>query len=166
MPPEVPPEMNVESEINLQSIAGDLAQIVEAVFENMLGLEVARGGEPWFPGEDRLRATVLLTGAWKGAVAVECSRRQACQFAAGYLSIEPPAINPAGGVDEVVRDALGELANMIGGNWKCILMPGIYISMPEVVEGSGAAWGSEVRESLAFECREGTFWVTVLADGR
>lgn len=163
MPPEmnVESKVNLESEINLEGIVGDLAQIVEPVFENMLGLEVTRGGEPWFPAEDRLRATLRLTGGWNGAVTVECSRRQACQFTGAYLSIEPPGIDPGGSVDEVVRDTLGELVNMIGGNWKCILTPGIHISMPEVAEGTG-----EAGEWIPFQCREGTFWVKVLADGR
>ena len=68
-------------------------------------------------------------------------------------------------VDDVVRDVLGELANMIGGNLKCVLTRGIRLGMPSVVDGSDyslrVCW-AEVRERLAFGCSEGPFWVTVL----
>jgi hypothetical protein len=61
---------------------------------------------------------------------------------------------------------LGELANMIGGNLKCVLTRGIRLSMPSVVDGSDYSLrvcGAEIRERLAFGCAEGPFWVTVLA---
>ncbi len=66
----------------------------------------------------------------------------------------------------MVRDVLGELANMIGGNMKCVLTSGIRLSMPSVVDGGDYSLricGAEVRERIAFQCAEGTFWVTVLA---
>jgi chemotaxis protein CheX len=75
--------------------------------------------------------------------------------------LEPPAA-----LDDVVRDMLGELANMIGGNLKSVLAPGIRLSMPSVVEGSDYSLrvcGAQVRERLAFQCAEGPFWVTILA---
>jgi CheY-specific phosphatase CheX len=65
-----------------------------------------------------------------------------------------------------VRDVLGELVNMIGGNMKCVLTRGIQLSMPSVVDGSDYSLricGAAVRERLAFRCAEGAFWVTVLA---
>jgi CheY-specific phosphatase CheX len=68
-------------------------------------------------------------------------------------------------VDDVVRDVLGELANMIGGNLKCVLTPGIRLSMPSIVDGSDYSLrvcGAEVPERLAFQCAEGPFWITAL----
>jgi len=35
-----------------------------------------------------------------------------------------------------VRDALGELANMLAGNLKSVLPSGVVLSMPSVIEGS------------------------------
>ncbi len=151
--------MPTESSVEIQP--SELAQIVESVFGTMLGLEAAESGTPWFPGVDRLTSAVHLAGDWNGAVLVECSRSQACRFAGRFLSMDPP-----GAVDDVVRDVLGELANMIGGNLKCVLTRGIRLSMPSVVDGSDYSLrvcGAEVRERLAFECAEGPFWVTVLA---
>ena len=64
-----------------------------------------------------------------------------------------------------MRDVLGELANMIGGNLKCVLAREVQLSMPSVVDGSDYSLrvcGAEVRLRLAFQCAEGIFWITVL----
>ena len=150
--------MTAESSVQIQP--GDVAQIVKSVFETMLNLETGENGEPWSPGEDRVSAMVHLAGDWNGAVLIECSRGQACKFAGRFLSTEPPAT-----FDDDVRDVLGELANMIGGNLKSMLTRGIRLSMPWVVDGSSSAvrfCGSALSERLAFDCEDGTFWTTVV----
>ena len=139
----------------------EVAQIVESVFGTMLNLEAGVGETPWYPGVNRLTAAVHMAGDWSGAILLECDRRQACQFAGRFLSMDPPD-----SVDDVVRDVLGELVNMIGGNMKCVLTRGIRLSMPSVVDGSDyclRVCGAKVRERLACQCSEGPFWVTVLA---
>jgi len=138
-----------------------LTQIVKSVFVTMMGLDVSPSETTWKPIGDRLTSFVQLTGDWNGAVVMECSRKQACQFAGRILSMDPPE-----SVDDDVRDVLGELANMIGGNLKSNFTPLVRLSMPSVMDGSDydlRICGSEVRERSAFECSEGIFWVTVLA---
>jgi chemotaxis protein CheX len=145
----------------VEILPSELAQIVESVFETMIGRQARQCESSWFRSDDRLTAAVHLAGDWNGAVLLECGRQEACRFASRFLSMDPP---PA--VDDVVRDILGELANMIGGNLKCVLTPGIRLSMPSVVDGgdySVRICGAEVRERLAFRCEDGLFWVTVLA---
>jgi chemotaxis protein CheX len=146
-------------ELKIEVRPSELAQIVDSVFRAMLNLEVGVGGTPWFPGENRLTSAVHMTGEWNGVVLVECDRAQACRFAGRYLSIDPPET-----VDDVVRDVLGELANMIGGNLKCVMHPGIRLSMPSVVDGSDClrVCGAEILERLGFHSVEGLFWITVL----
>jgi chemotaxis protein CheX len=137
-----------------------LAQIVESVFLTMMNIEVSTGDAPWNHGADRLTSFVHLTGDWNGAVLLECSPLQACQFAGRMLSMDPPGI-----VDDDVRDVLGELANMIGGNMKCGMAAGVRLSMPTVMEGHDydlRVCGSQVLERLGFQCAEGHFWVTIL----
>ena len=149
------------TELSVEILPGELAQIVKSVFATMVSLEVGECGTPWFPSGDRLTASVHMAGDWNGAILLECDRRQACQFAGRFLSMDPPD-----SVDDVVRDVLGELVNMIGGNMKCVLTRGIQLSMPSVVDGSDYSLricGAAVRERLAFRCAEGAFWVTVLA---
>jgi chemotaxis protein CheX len=148
------------TELTPETLTGALAQIVKSVFETMTSLEVTDCETPWFPGRDRLTSALHLSGEWNGAVLLECDRRQACAFAGRFLSIDPPET-----VDDVVRDVLGELANMIGGNLKCVLTPGIRLSMPSIVDGSDytvRVCGAEVRERLPFQCELGPFWITLL----
>ncbi len=138
----------------------ELAQIVESVFTTSLQMEVSQGGVPWFPSDDRLVAAVSLSRGWNGAVALECDRKQACVFAGRLLSIDAPLT-----LDDLVRDALSEIANMIGGNMKCVLASGILLSTPVVLEGSNyrdIPGGTVVQERLTFLSDEGSFWVTVL----
>jgi chemotaxis protein CheX len=154
---------NMPTELNVEISPCELAQVVGSVFETMMGLVANECGSHWFDGEHRLTAAVHLAGDWNGAILVECNRAQACQFASRFLSMDPPEI-----VDDVVRDVLGELANMIGGNLKCIITQGIRLSMPTVVDGSDYALrfcGAEIHKRLTFECAEGQFWVTILGLG-
>lgn len=143
---------------------GELAQIVEEVFRTMVCLEVSESSQSWIPGGDRLTATIHLAGDWKGALALECDRKQACAFAARFLSVDSPET-----VDDVVRDVLGELANMIGGNLKCVLAGGLRLSMPSVVDGVDhnlRVCRAGTRERLVFQSLEGIFSVAVLREER
>jgi chemotaxis protein CheX len=138
-----------------------LVQIVESVFTTMMDLEVSPSEAPWVSTGDRLTSFVHLTGDWNGAVLFECNPRQACQFAGRILSMDAPDA-----VDDDVRDVLGELANMIGGNMKSGMATGVRLSMPTVMEGRDydmRICGSAVLEKVAFLCAEGHFLVTVLA---
>jgi chemotaxis protein CheX len=146
----------MQSEISVEM----LAQIVESVFMTMMSLDVSPSDASWNPAGDRLTSFVHLTGDWNGAVLLDCNPRQACQFAGRILSMDPPDM-----VDDDVRDVLGELANMIGGNMKCSMPTGVRLSMPTVMEGRDydlRICGSQILERVAFQCAEGHFWVTVL----
>lgn len=150
----------MSSQMSIGIEASELSQIVASVFETMMGLEVWCDEADWTPGTDRMTATVHLTGDWNGALLVECDQRQACILAGRFLSMEVPET-----VDDVVRDVLGEIANMVGGNLKCIMTSGIRLSMPTVVDGSSYAMricGSDVCERLSFACEAGRFWITAL----
>jgi chemotaxis protein CheX len=140
-------------------VAGELAQIVESVFGSMLNLEARESGSPWATQSPRVRAMVRLTSGWNGAVLMECDATQACRFAARFLSMEAPD-----SVDDLVRDVLGELANMIGGNLKCILQGGMRLSLPSVVEmeGDGPNAG-RVDHRLSFQTEDGPFGVIVIS---
>jgi CheY-specific phosphatase CheX len=126
----------------------------------MLGLEVSPSEIPRRPTGDLLTSYVRLTGDWNGAILLECTRQQACRFAGMILSTKPPDT-----VDDDVRDVLGELANVIGGNMKCVMATAARLSMPAVIEGGDddlRVFGSKARERLTFESTEGNFWVTIL----
>jgi chemotaxis protein CheX len=154
--------MLTESKIEIQM--GELAQIVKYVFQTMLCLEASESDQPLIPDANRLTATIYLAGDWKGALALECGRNEACAFAARFVSMDAPEI-----VDDVVRDVLGELLNMIGGNLKCVLAGGLKLSMPSVVDGADQSLRvcrAGVRERVVFKCIEGVFSIAVLREQR
>jgi chemotaxis protein CheX len=137
-----------------------MSQIVESVFITMLNLEVVPHEIPWSPSHDQLTSVIHLSGARNGTLLFECNRWEACRFAGRFLSMAPPDT-----VTDDVRDVVGELANMIGGNIKCAVASGLKLSMPAVADGSNYGvriWGCEFHR-LGFECEEGPFWVTLVA---
>ncbi len=150
------------SAMNVCIEVSDLVQIVQSVFSTMIGLEIAPCSDPWSPDGNRLTAAVHLSGDWNGVVLLECERRQACAFAARFLSIETPDT-----VDDTVRDVLGEVANMIGGNLKCVVTRGISLSMPSVVDGGDYRMRfcrAELLLQCAFDSADGVFWVIILTE--
>jgi len=150
------------SALNVCIGASDLAEIVQSVFATMVNLEIDPSSEPWSPDGNRLTSAVHLSGDWNGVVLLECDRRQACAFAAHFLSIDVPQA-----VDDTVRDVLGELANMIGGNLKCVVGHGMTLSMPSVVEGGDYRMTfcrAELMVQCAFDSADGTFWVSILSE--
>lgn len=147
--------------LSVELSRSELIQVVESVFVSMLALESGECDEPWSSGGEQLTAAVHLAGEWNGSVLLECDRIQACRFSGRFLSMAPPQT-----VDDVVRDLLGEITNMIGGNLKCVLARGIQLSMPSVVDGGDYCLyvcGAEVRERIVFRCADGLFRITILA---
>ena len=141
--------------------AEDIEQIAASVFSTMLGLEFQTRvpTNPYPASPQILTASVQLDGQWRGAVVLHCLEAQAREFAARFLGMPPPE-----SVDDDVRDVLGELANMIAGNLKCTLRPGIHLSIPEVVDGPvRSLWESgTVICELGFNTEGGPFWLCAL----
>jgi chemotaxis protein CheX len=122
----------------------DLRMIAEQVWSSYLDLD---GASPLLPipaqrQGDEVSASVSVTGAWLGHVVVRCTDTASRNAAAALLGL---------GFDEVttddVTDALGELANIIGGNIKSLLPEPSALSLPRVLlDGTGAEhWPSVTR---------------------
>ena len=147
----------METTVSVDMLEG----IVKSVFITMMGLDVSNSEAPFHSHGERVTSFVHLTGGWSGAVVFECTKQQACTFAGRILCMDPPE-----SVDDDVRDVIGELANMIGGNMKSGMAPGVRLSMPTVMEGTDydvRVCGSQLLERLGFECEDGNFWVAVFA---
>ena len=102
------------------------------VFEIMLSstLEPAAGSEP--TGHTEVTAMVGLAGSLCGLLTLSCSARAAKQIAARMLGVD--AENPG----EQVWDAIGELCNMVAGNFKNKLSGPdgrCMLSVPTVISG-------------------------------
>jgi chemotaxis protein CheX len=78
------------------------------------------------------------------------------------LGEEPAEIN------DDVRDVLGELANIVGGNLKSLFSPGVGLSLPFVAEGKDYALhlcDSHNGTTVSFTCEVGTFHVSLVRIG-
>src|SRR5579871_858477 len=128
------------TDLQLSISQGDLAQIVNEIFNSMLNLEVL-----WDPAVSLweaggLTAAIEISGCWNGTMILACEEAAARRFAGRYL-----AIDPRSAADDLVADVLGELANMIVGNLKSALGQGLRISTPRVATGEFFAPAVDLR---------------------
>lgn len=109
--------------------------------------------------EDSITGVIGLAGTHKGVLAIHIPHRVAFAITGNFLGIEIAEIN------EDVEDAIGEVANMLGGNVKSILSENgrdIDLSLPSTVSGKEygfqAIKGSE-KTIIPFETADGCFLV-------
>ncbi len=136
-----------------------ILEVATSVFGTLLGLPIHSGSNPAASFRGAFTAAVHYAGSWKGALVLECSAAQAESWAARLLPIPPPL------AVEDVRDALGELANVIAGNLKPLLPPGVGLSMPSVVQGADYRFGvigSTLREQISFADSTGEFRIALV----
>jgi chemotaxis protein CheX len=139
----------------------DLESVVGSVFATMMDLQVWPSDIPCPGSAGMLTAAVYLTGEWSGAACIHVEPEQACAFAGRFLGMPTPDA-----VNDDVRDVMGELANMIAGNLKCTLAPGIRVSIPSVTDGAGYSLrvcGARVVCRAGFHSDAGPFWITLIA---
>src|SRR5580704_14335174 len=106
------------------------------VFSTMLGME-AEAQEPRIDPEfpvinDGVMALVGLAGSWTGAGVICCTAAFACKLCNQFIGTATEA------VDEEVLDAVGEVANMIIGNFKTSVeehVGALGLSVPTVIYG-------------------------------
>ena len=138
---------------------GDMTMIVESIFAELLGLSVQPAAPPAEPGPGgaRLVGIVRISGAWHGTVSVTCDRELAVRIATAMLDREP-----RDGAE--LADAIGEVANMTGGNVKALLPGPSLLSLPEMAEeGSPAAtFPGDLVSRLAFAVDGSPLVVTVV----
>jgi chemotaxis protein CheX len=107
----------------------DIRQLTGEIWGGMLQIELqpATNGKKPSCG---IGACVQITGAWEGAVRVDCSLKLARLATARFLATEPEEVDIA-----QIRDAMGELANMSAGSVKPLLPRPCQLSLPSVADG-------------------------------
>jgi chemotaxis protein CheX len=127
-----------------------IAELVSNVWSTMLGTELlAMDPGPVAVPPTLVSACVQITGDWEGTVLLQCSLGYAGVLAGRMFEMGPDEVSP-----EEVRDAMGELVNMVGGNFKGLLSCPAQISLPTVVEGgtySIRIKGASLANSLQFD---------------
>ncbi|MCH8961173.1 MAG: chemotaxis protein CheX [Bacteroidetes bacterium] len=114
-------------------VESDICQITESVWEMMLGLPVVRQDEtgPVDARDDSITGCIQITGAWDVTVLMECSTELARQATARMFDKAAPEVE----ADEI-RDAVGELTNMIGGGFKSLMPGSCFLSLPLLLNGN------------------------------
>ncbi|MDA8282857.1 MAG: chemotaxis protein CheX [Actinomycetota bacterium] len=127
----------------------ELRSIMDAIWQSLLGsgLTAAEGAsvEP----RPRVVGRVEITGRWEGVVTIDCDADLAADVAAAMFGLED-----GGAAPDEIRDALGELANMAGGNIKSLLPAPSQLGLPTVSEDALAASvpdDTEPLHSVAFD---------------
>jgi chemotaxis protein CheX len=87
-------------------------------------------------------ASVSVTGAWVGHIVVSCSMPAARNAAGALLGVDLDDVTA-----EDVTDALGELANILGGNVKSLMPEPSALSLPVVLTNGNTGWPSAVEVS-------------------
>lgn len=109
----------------------DLFELAQTVWSSMLDLEIDRATDvDGKVGDRSMTALVQITGDWEGAVTIECASKLATRFAVSMFAMEEDELD-----DEMIRDAMGELANMTGGNVKGVAPGENTLALPTVSEG-------------------------------
>ena len=115
--------------------AHDIIDSTRDIFSSMIMLDVAPG-EPFKRSDEKLFNSITgiigLAGNTKGMLAIHMTNQAALAVTTAFLGMDVEEI------DEDVRDAIGELANMLAGSIKSILDPGgsdIKLSMPSAIYG-------------------------------
>ncbi|BDC51781.1 hypothetical protein F183_A40960 [Bryobacterales bacterium F-183] len=145
---------------SMETYRDQAAQMFEDVFRLMLKLEVNTLPDSTELIPSQVTSAVYFAGAWNGATLLECSMPLALEFTRRLM----PDCNPQG-FDDDVQDAMGELANIVGGNLKPLLPDGVALSMPSVVQGTNYSMrlcGNHSHIRLPFVCDEGRFTITII----
>ncbi len=107
----------------------------QEIFSSMIFLEVTPG-DPFKRQDEPLTNSISgiigLAGTMKGSLAIHLTNDAALAVTTAFLGMDVEEI------DEDVKDAIGELANMLGGSLKSVLDPSgsdIKLSMPSTVYG-------------------------------
>jgi chemotaxis protein CheX len=146
--------LQVEEHISEQT------RIVAEVFGVMADIVAEPAAESWPPSEELVTAAIYFTEPWKGAMMLECVVSLAFEFTSRLMSVPLPTT-----VDADVCDSMGELVNMIAGNFKALMPPETGISIPSVVRGRDYVLqmrGSKTLSQIVFETEFGGCSVTLV----
>lgn len=143
---------------------GNLDASVHEVFQTMLAADCARINEP-LPQEDEfVSAVVGFGGALSGACVFRSGSSTARLIAERMTGVQFQLL------DDTVKDAIGEICNMVAGSWKGRL-PGVSancgLSVPAVITGRDYrlhVQSPEFRFQRVYSFAGARFEVTIVCD--
>ncbi|MBW7897901.1 hypothetical protein B188_15920 [Candidatus Brocadiaceae bacterium B188] len=121
----------------MESIAADIADATKTLFETMILMDL-KYDDAVLVDDTQIRTDVIgmvsFTGRYHGVIALFCSKKFALKVASTMLMTELTEFT------NEVKDAIGEVSNMIAGNVKTKLAAqhgDMHLSIPMVIAGEG-----------------------------
>lgn len=161
--------LTLRDSMHLVSDPENLDASVREVFETMLGVQCRRepidDGNQETIGDEFVTAVVGFGGILSGACVFRCSGVAACHIAARLAGMELDDL------DGTVKDAIGEICNMLAGSWKTKvpdLAAHCGLSVPAVIAGRDYnlhVQAPEFRISRTYACEGDRFEMTIVCDG-
>jgi len=146
-------ELHLQTELPVQA--------VQQLFESMLEMRISQTSVGEWSCLGPVVGVIHLTGGWDGFVLTGFEPSLAQVVAARMLAIPDPN-------DEDLRDAVGEIANILAGNLKCLIPESTAMSMPVVIEGTVSRKMHGPPSSVSrvyFNTEYGKFWLTMVPSG-
>lgn len=145
----------------MEHLESDITKYTEAIWQSVLGLEVTKADHVYQPDhlENALASCVHITGEWSGTVTLHCPSTLARKVAGIMFSVPEDEAEI-----QDIQDALGELANMTGGNLKALFPEPCFLSLPTVAVTNFnlRVPGSELICLMSFSCGNKPFSISVL----
>ncbi|MDR3774263.1 MAG: chemotaxis protein CheX [Terracidiphilus sp.] len=157
--------VSLRESVQLVSNPRNLDASVEEVFQLMLGVACRREAGPLVHEQASVTAVVGFGGLLSGACVFKSGSSTAIKIAALMTGMEFSEI------DDTVKDAIGEIGNMLAGAWKGKvpdLAANCGLSVPAVITGSDYnlhVQAPEFKLHHAYRFGDSAFDVTIVCDG-
>jgi chemotaxis protein CheX len=157
--------VSLRESLQLVSDPQNLDGSVDEVFQMMLGVTCKRVSDQLTEEPESVTAVVGFGGALSGACVFKCGSMAARKIAAHMTGMEFEEI------DDVVKDGIGEICNMLAGAWKGKvpnLAANCGLSVPAVITGSNYrlhVQAPEFQLHHAYQFEDACFDVTIVCDG-
>ncbi len=158
-------KVSLRESVQLISDPQNLDSSVEEVFQLMLGMDCKRETTMPVSGDESVTAVVGFGGVLSGACVFRSGGRAAIRIAAQMTGMEFETI------DDTVKDAIGEIGNMLAGAWKGKvpnLAANCGLSIPAVITGRDYnlhVQAPEFQLHHIYRFEDEWFEVTIICDG-
>jgi chemotaxis protein CheX len=157
--------VSLRESLQLVSDPQNLDGSVDEVFQMMLGVNCTRVSGPLAEEPESVTAVVGFGGALSGACVFKCGSTAARKIAAHMTGMEFEEL------DDVVKDGIGEICNMLAGAWKGkvpSLAANCGLSVPAVITGCNYklhVQAPEFQLHHGYQFEDACFDVTIVCDG-
>jgi chemotaxis protein CheX len=143
-------------------ISEKIIESAKEIFSSMVMMEIFVDGDHTteiVPLTESISGVIGLAGTHKGVLAIHIPNKVAMAITSSFLGMDVDEIN------EDVKDAVGELANMLGGDIKSILSDNgrdIALSLPSTITGQQYDFQptkEAERIIIPFKCDTGEFTI-------